>query len=85
MGASSIKWIALDSCLVFNEDYSKLYTNFELYEEKNLRHSKNIMVYKAKQIMMTWKNSKKKSIYLRRQCKWCTSRWYWTSDHLKFV
>ena len=47
-----IKWIAPEPCLVFNKSDSKLYTNFEICEEKNHRHFKNILViYKAKRIM----------------------------------
>ena len=34
-GASILKWIALDPCLVFSESDSKLYTKFEFCEEKN--------------------------------------------------
>ena len=41
--------------LVFGESDSKLYTNFELCEERNHRHFKNMMVYKTKQIMVTKK------------------------------
>ena len=33
MGVSTVKWIALDPCLVFNESDSKLCINFEFYEE----------------------------------------------------
>ena len=73
MGASTVQWAALDPCLVFNESDSKLSTNFEFCEEKNHGHFKNILIYKAKQIMMT-KKIQKKSIYFRRQYKWCASR-----------
>ena len=31
----------------------KLYTDFEFCEEENHRHLRNIMMYKARQIMMT--------------------------------
>ena len=44
---------------MFSESDSKLYTNFEFCEEKNHRDIKNIPIYKAKQIVMTKKNSKK--------------------------
>ena len=45
--AGTIKWTTLDPCLVFSESDSKLYTNFEACEEKNLRHLKNILIYKS--------------------------------------
>ena len=51
-------WIALDPCLELSESDSKLYTDLEFCEEKNHRHFKTIMIYKAKQFMMG-KNSKK--------------------------
>jgi hypothetical protein len=53
VGASTVKWMTPDPCLVFNESYSKLYIKFEFCKEKNHRHSINILVYKAKQIMTT--------------------------------
>jgi hypothetical protein len=37
LGSSTVKGMALDSCLVFNEGDSKLYTNIEFCEEKNHR------------------------------------------------
>jgi hypothetical protein len=46
---------------------SKLYTNFEFCEEKNHPHFKNLLIYKAKQIMMTKIISKKILQILRRQ------------------
>ena len=51
------------SCLVFNENDSKLYTNFEFCEEKNDRHLKYILIYKAKQIVMTKEISRKVYIF----------------------
>ena len=48
-----VQWTNLDPCLVFNESDSKLYTKFEFCEEKNHRQIKNILIYKAKQILMT--------------------------------
>ena len=53
MSASTIKWTALDPCLVFSESNSKLYTRFKFCEGENHRHFKNILIYKAKQIMLT--------------------------------
>jgi hypothetical protein len=35
MGVSTVKWAALDPCLVFRESDSNLYTNFKCCEEKN--------------------------------------------------
>ena len=41
-GASTVKWIAPDPCPMLSESDSKLYSNFELCEEKILDTSKNI-------------------------------------------
>jgi hypothetical protein len=38
MGVSTVKWTILDPCLVFIESESKLYTNFEICEEKDHEH-----------------------------------------------
>jgi hypothetical protein len=44
---------------MFSENDSKLYTNFEFCEEKKHRHlKKTILIYKAKQMTMTKKDSK---------------------------
>ena len=40
MGASMVKWIAHDPCLVLSDSDSKLYTNFEFCKERN-RNLKN--------------------------------------------
>jgi hypothetical protein len=53
LGASTIKCTTLDPCLVFKESDSKLYTYFEFCEEKNHEHLDNMLIYKAKKIMMT--------------------------------
>ena len=37
MGASRVKWITPNSCLVLSESDSELYTNFEFCEEANHR------------------------------------------------
>ena len=37
--------------------------------------------YKAKQIMLIEK-FQEKSTYVKRQSKWCASRWDWTSNYL---
>jgi hypothetical protein len=57
-----VKWITPNPCLVLSESDSKLYTNLEWCEEKNHRHIKRILIYKAKQYMMK-KNPKKVYIF----------------------
>ena len=47
LGASIVKCAVHDPCLVFTENHSKLYTNFESCEEKNDRHFKNMLIYKS--------------------------------------
>ena len=42
-----------DPCLVLSESDSKLYSNFEYCEERNHRHWKNILIYKARHFSMT--------------------------------
>ena len=39
--------------IVFSESGLKLYTNFEFCEEKNHKHLKDILIYKAKQFILT--------------------------------
>jgi hypothetical protein len=56
VGASTVKWTTPHPCLVLSESESSLCTNFKFCEEKNHTH---FMMYKAKQFMMTKKNSKK--------------------------
>ena len=58
-GSRAINWTTPDPCPVFSESDSKLYTDFEFCEEKNHWHFKNILIYKAQQIMMTKKISQK--------------------------
>ena len=56
------KGTTFNPCLLFSESDSKLYTNFEFYEEKyqtlGIKKIKK-MIYKAKQNMMIKKNSKR--------------------------
>ena len=59
-GASTVKWTT--PCLMFSTSDSKLYTKFEFCEETNHKHFKNVLVYKAKQTMMT-KKFQEKSMY----------------------
>ena len=63
MGASTVKWTTPDPCLAFRESVSKLYTNFEFCEENNHRHIKNILIYKAKQSIMTKQIPRKVHIF----------------------
>ena len=49
-------------CLVFSESDSKLYTNFEVCEEKN-QTLKEKLIYKAKQCMMINKIPRKVQIF----------------------
>lgn len=52
VGASIVKWTTLDPCLGSSQSDSKLYSNLELCEEKVHRHSLELMIYKAKQLIM---------------------------------
>jgi hypothetical protein len=42
MGASTVKWTALDPCSGLSESDPKQYTNFEFYEIKIHKHLENI-------------------------------------------
>ena len=53
LGARTVKWTTHDPYLNSSESDSNLYTNFEFCEEKIPWHSKDILIYKAKQFMMT--------------------------------
>jgi hypothetical protein len=61
-GASTVKWIAPDPCLVLSESDSKLYSNFELCEEKILDTSRNIGL--QSQAIYDDKNNSKKSLHI---------------------
>ena len=63
LGASTVKYIAPLHCISLNERVSKLYAIFEFYEEKNHKHLKNILIYKAKQFMLTKQISRKVYIF----------------------
>ena len=67
MSASTVKWTSLNPFISLSESDSKQSTNFELFEEKNLTHSKNLLIYKAKQFTFT-KKSQKISTYFTRRC-----------------
>ena len=63
MGVSTVKWTTHDPCLVLSEGDSILCTNVEFCEENNDRHFKDILIYKAKQFMMTNTNPRKVHIF----------------------
>ena len=42
LGASTVKWTALDPCSGLSESDPKLYTNFEFYEIEIHKHLENI-------------------------------------------
>jgi hypothetical protein len=42
LGASTVKWTALDPCSGLSESDPKQYTNFEFYEIKIYKHLENI-------------------------------------------
>jgi hypothetical protein len=48
MGVSLVKHTTPLPCICFSESDSKLYTNFEFYEGKNLKHLRSTLIYKAK-------------------------------------
>ena len=56
---STVKWTTPDPCLVFSENKSKLYTDFEYCEQKNHKNSKNMLICKAKHSRMTKKIQEK--------------------------
>jgi hypothetical protein len=42
VGASTVKWTALDPCSGLSESDPKLYTNFDLYEIEIYKHLESI-------------------------------------------
>ena len=48
-----LKWITPNPCPCSSESDTKLYTNFEFCKQKIHRHSKNVSIYKTKQLKMT--------------------------------
>ena len=83
LGANMLKWTTPDSCLVFSEHDSKLYTNFKILWRKNHRYLKTYWYTKPNKL---WRQKKlEKFTYYRRWYKWCASRWYWKNDYLKLV
>ena len=63
MGASTVKYTTPLPCIGVSESDSKLYTRLEFYEGNNHKHLKNTLVYKAKQFVLTQKNSSKVYIF----------------------
>jgi len=53
LGASTVKWTALDPCSSLSESDPKLYTNFDLYEIEIHKHLESIWIYIAKRFMFT--------------------------------
>ena len=49
---------------MLSESDSRLYTNFEFCEEKNHKRFKSILIWKAKQLMLIKKNTKKSLHFL---------------------
>ena len=79
LGASTVKWTALDPCSRLSESDPKLCTTVEFYEIEY------IWIYKAKQFMFTKKKFQTTHIYFRSQCKWWTSGWHWKNNCQKLV
>ena len=69
LGASTVKRIVVDQCLVLSECDSFLCTSFEFVKKKSIDILKHIdLQSKAKQFMMT-KKFPRKSTHFRIQCK----------------
>ena len=66
MGASTVKWIALDPYLVFNESDSNLYTNFEFCEGKKEVIDKHINLQSQENYDEFFKKIQEKPTYFRR-------------------
>ena len=60
LGASMVKWTALDPCSGLSESDPKLYTNFDLYEIKIHKRLESIWIYKAKRFKFTQNNFKQR-------------------------
>jgi len=58
-GCKHNMWTTPDPCLVLSESDSKLYNNFEFFDEKYYKYLSNIFIYKAKHLMMTKKIPRK--------------------------
>ena len=61
MGASMVKWIAPDPCLVFSESDSNYTLTLNFVKNKYHRHFSKIPIYKAKQIVKTKRKRKRKN------------------------
>ena len=60
MGASTVKWTALDPCSGLSEIDPKLYISFEFYELEIHKHLENVWINKAKQFVFTKNNFKER-------------------------
>ena len=80
-----VKWTAPDLYLGSSESDTNMYTNFEFCEEINSQTFKRHIDLQSQAIYDDKKKIHEKSTYLRRRCMCCASRWYWTSNCLKFV
>ena len=77
LGASTVKWITPNPCLVLSE-------SFEFCEENHRHLTKTY--WPTKPSNLWWKICfQEKSTYFRRRCKWCANRWFWTSKCLNFA
>ena len=63
MGASMVKWIAPNRCLMLSESVSKLYTNLNLVVKKNHRHFRKHIDLQG-QAIYDDKNNSKKSLHI---------------------
>ena len=70
MGASMVKWTAIDPCSCLSASDPKLCTNVEFREIDIHKNLQNIGIYKAKQSMFTNKQFLTTYIYFTRRCKW---------------
>ena len=48
-----VKWTSLDPPLMLSEIDSKLYTNLDFVQNKYHTHLRDILIYKAKQFIVT--------------------------------
>ena len=53
VGTSTVRYITPLPCIGLSESDSKLSIKFIFCEEKNLKHLKNNLIYKAKKFMLT--------------------------------
>jgi hypothetical protein len=85
LGASTVKWTALDPCSGLSESDPKQYTNFKFYEIKIHKHLENIWIYKAKQFMFTKNNFKQRICILEDGASGGASGCHWKDNCQKLV